>query len=145
MQEKLITSIFIFSATLITAGPAVAVGSSNGEPEETQTNVGDPETGFYSDDGYPKQTDRPAINSDFDPDENCDPKWELKCIPGSQQDCPEGFNNGEMNVCTLIGCPDGYHNISEDEDNICYSNEIDCPNNWILVKNEYGETCKESE
>jgi hypothetical protein len=42
-----------------------------------------------------------------------DLKWELKCIPGSEQKCSDlrGYDNGEMNVCTPIGCPDGYHAI----------------------------------
>jgi hypothetical protein len=38
---------------------------------------------------------RPAINPDFDPDRSClFDVFQLKCIPGSEQDCPEGFGRG---------------------------------------------------
>lgn len=114
------------------------------QQEETQIYVGG-DNAFYREDGYPRDTEnRPAINPDFAPDRSCDLKWELKCIPGSEQKCSDlrGYDNGEMNVCTPIGCPDGYHNIAEDEDNICHSNEIDCPYDWVLVKGAYGEMCK---
>jgi hypothetical protein len=113
--------------------------------EETQIYVGDGESAFYREDGYTKDTEnRPAINPDFAPDRSCDLKWELKCIPGSEQSCLdiEGYNNGEMNVCTPIGCPEGYHDNYEDEDNICHSNEKECPQDLVLVKDEYGDTCK---
>ena len=128
----------------------VAFASSDEEekPEQTQTYVGDEEereSGFYREDGYPRDTkNRPAINPDFAPDRSCDLKWELKCIPGSEQTCLDidGYNNGEMNVCTPIGCPDGYHDNFEWENNICYSNEIDCQDGWILVKGAYGDTCE---
>jgi hypothetical protein len=136
---KLIIAPAILVVLLI---PTISVYASQ---EETQTYVGDGESAFYRDDGYPKDTkNRPAINPDFAPDRSCDLKWELKCIPGSEQKCSDlrGYDNGEMNVCTPIGCPEGYHNIFDWEDNVCYSNEIDCPNDWILVKNAYGETCK---
>ncbi len=102
------------------------------------------ESGFYREDGFPKDTeDRPAINPDFAPDESCDFKWELKCIPGSEQSCfeLEGYNNFEGNVCTPIGCPEGYHDIFDDEDNICHSNEKDCPNNMVLAEKEFGMQC----
>ncbi len=146
----IISSILIFAAILITATPDVAVGSSEEEekPEQTQRYVDDEEereSGFYREDGYPKDTEnRPAINPDFAPDRSCDLKWELKCIPGSEQKCSDlrGYDNSEINVCTPIGCPDGYHNVIEDEDNICHSNEIDCPYDMVLVKDAYGETCK---
>jgi hypothetical protein len=128
------------------------VSASQEKPEQTQIYVNDEEereSGFYREDGYPKDTEnRPAINPDFAPDRSCDLKWELKCIPGTEQGCfgnLRGYNNGEMNVCTPIGCPEGYHDIFDDEDNICHSNEIDCPNDWSLVKDAYGETCKEPE
>ena len=29
-----------------------------------------------------------------------------------------------MNVCGPIGCPEGYHNMFDWEDNVCYSNEM---------------------
>jgi hypothetical protein len=143
--EMIINSIFIFAAILITAGPAVAIGSSDNKPEETQTYVGG-DSAFYREDGHPRDTkNRTAINPDFAPDRSCDLKWELKCIPGSEQQCNDlrGYDNGEMNVCTPIGCPEGYHNNFEWEDNVCYSNEeVDCQDDYILLKGPYGDTCE---
>jgi hypothetical protein len=132
---------------LLTAGPAVAVGSSGEDkPEETQKFVGDPESQFYREDGHPEELDlRPAVNPDFDPVESCDLKWELKCIPGTEQDCPEGYNNFEVNVCTPIGCPEGYHDYFEDEDAACYSNEQECKYDLVLAKDEYGDSCEPAE
>ena len=121
------------------------------KPEQTQIYVNDEEereSGFYREDGYPRDTkNRPSINPDFAPDRSCDLKWELKCIPGSEQKCIDlrGYDNGEMNVCTPIGCPEGYHDVIEDEDNICHSNDEECPYDMVLVKDAYGETCKEPE
>jgi hypothetical protein len=114
------------------------------EPEQTQTYVGG-DSKWYREDGYPRNTEnRPAINPDFAPDRSCDLKWELKCIPGSEQQCSDlrGYDNGEMNVCTPIGCPDGYHGNFEWEDNVCYSNEIDCQDDWVLVEGAYGTSCE---
>jgi hypothetical protein len=130
----IIVMLLIPTTTYVSAGP-----------EETQVRIEGGNELFYREDGYPKDTeDRPAINPDFAPDRSCDLKWELKCIPGSEQKCSDlrGYDNGEMNVCTPIGCPDGYHNIFEDEDNICHSNEIDCPYDLVLVEDAYGQTCE---
>jgi len=141
--------IVVIIATLVL--PTIPVSASEDKPEQTQTYVKgerERESGFYRDDGYPKDTEnRPAINPNFAPDESCDLKWELKCIPGSQQSCRdlEGYNNGEMNVCTPIGCPEGYHDNFEWEDNVCYSNDEGCQNDdYILVEREdedRNDTC----
>ena len=124
------------------------VSASQEKPEQTQIYVNDEEereSGFYREDGFPKDTeDRPAINPDFAPDESCDLKWELKCIPGREQSCfdLEGYNNFEGNVCTPIGCPEGYHDVFDDEDNICHSNEKECPQNgMVLAERKYGDSC----
>jgi hypothetical protein len=133
----------LFVATTVSN---VHISASEEKPEQTQIYVGDGVNGFYRDDGYPIDTElRPAINPDFAPDESCDLKWELKCIPGSEQQCNEieGYNNGEMNVCTPKGCPNGYHDNFEWEDNICYSNEQGCANEgFILIAKERGMTCE---
>jgi len=133
---------------MLVSSTTTYVSASQEKPEQTQIYVEEEiESGFYRDDGFPKDTkDRPAINPDFAPDRSCDLKWELKCIPGTEQKCSDlrGYNNGEMNVCTPIGCPDGYHNNFEWEDNVCYSNEIDCQDDWVLVKGAYGDTCEPS-
>jgi hypothetical protein len=144
-----IKSTVVIGAILVMLLIPITIVPVSANQEETQTYIDGKEgreSGFYRDDGYSKDTkDRPAINPDFAPDRSCDLKWELKCIPGSEQGCfgdLRGYNNGEMNVCTPIGCLEGYHNIFDDEDNICHSNEIDCPNDWPLVKTEYGDTCE---
>jgi hypothetical protein len=144
-----IITVLIALVAVVGIPTTMNVSASQEEPNETQIYVKEErelESGFYRDDGYPRDTEnRPAINPDFAPDRSCDLKWELKCVPGSQQKCSdlEGFDNGEMNVCTPISCPDGYHNLFEWEDNVCYSNEIDCPNNLVLVEGTYGDMCRE--
>lgn len=94
------------------------------------------------------QVDRPPINPDFDPDEDCNIAYELKCIPGSQQSCSdlEGFNNGENNVCTPIACQEGYHSEYDDETGLCYPNEVECPDTMVFIKSgddeyPYGDRC----
>lgn len=140
--------IGVIIATLVLPTISVSASQEEDKPEQTQRYVDgerERESGFYREDGFPKDTeDRPAINPDFAPDRSCDLKWELKCIPGSQQSCLdlEGYNNSELNVCTPIGCLEGYHVVIEDEDNVCQSNEIDCPYDMVLVNDAYGETCK---
>ncbi len=88
--------------------------------------------------------ERPAINPDFAPDEDCNIAYELKCIPGSQQSCfdLEGFNNGDNNVCTPIACQEGYHDEYEDETGLCYPNEVECPDTMVLESGgKYGDSC----
>lgn len=126
------------------------VSASQEKPEQTQTYVEEEkerESGFYREDGFPKDTkDRPAINPDFDPDEDCNISYELKCIPGREQSCFEldGYNNFEVNVCTPKGCPEGYYIMEEDEDGVCYSNSEGCPDyaDFVLVKEPRGSMCK---
>jgi hypothetical protein len=86
------------------------------------------ESGFFNEYGYVILQNRPAINPDFAPDESCDiDLYQLKCIPGSEQDCPEGWQNGEDNICSPSGpCPEGYHGADDDETGQCYSNEEGC-------------------
>jgi hypothetical protein len=59
------------------------------------------ESGFYNENGYVKgQNNRPQINLEFAPDESClFDVFQLKCIPGSQQECPEGFGNNDPETC----------------------------------------------
>ena len=92
-------------------------------------------SGFYDEEGFPKQKERPAINPDFAPDEDCNIEYELKCIPGSQQSCSdlEGFNNGENNVCTPIECQEGYHDVDDDETGLCYPNSEDCSDSYLMT------------
>ena len=91
--------------------------------------------------------DRPAINPDFDPDESCDfNTFQLKCIPGSEQDCPEGFWSNEDYTCHLSGdCPEGYHGVDDDETGQCYPNSEPCPGGfdyptYVFEEGEAGES-----
>jgi hypothetical protein len=96
------------------------------------------ESGFYDERGQPiENSTRAAINPEFDPDEDCNISYELKCIPGSQQNCRdiEGYHNGEDNVCSPIKCQDGYHSVDEVETGLCYPNEGGCQeDNMILIE-----------
>gem|GEM_PF-2832311 len=94
------------------------------------------ESGFFNEDGGVKYTeDRPAINPDFDPDRDCNLAYELKCIPGSQQQCRDldGFHNGEDNVCSPIKCQEGYHEEEDNESGLCYPNEEECPDDYMVL------------
>lgn len=101
------------------------------------------ESGFYDEKGQPIYEGRPAVNPDFDPDEDCNIAYELKCIPGSQQDCPEGFHNGEDDVCSPVGCQEGYHGVDEDETGLCYPNDEGCGDHgpYVLIEGERGDHC----
>ena len=47
----------------------VPVSASQEEPEQTQVRIEEEvESGFYRDDGYPKDAENDAINPDFAPD-----------------------------------------------------------------------------
>lgn len=76
------------------------------------------------------QGNRPAINPEFDPDESClFDVFQLKCVPGSQQECPESFASAEPENCYpkhSEGCPEGYHGTDDDETGQCYPNSEGC-------------------
>ena len=93
---------------------------------------------------------RPPINPDFAPDYSClFDTFQLKCIPGSEQECPEGFGNGDPETCfaeTFINgkwewkCPKGYHNVDDDETGQCYPNEGGCEyDDMVLLTNRPGK------
>lgn len=98
------------------------------------------------------QSQRPSINPDFNPDESClFDVFQLKCIPGSEQDCPKPqFSAGDPQACfpkTLVDgewkwvCPDGYHNEDEDETGQCYPNDEGCINDtYILLTDRPGKS-----
>ena len=66
---------------------------------------------------------RPAINEEFDPDYDClFDTFQLKCIPGSNQECPKGFSVTIPENCVpLIGkngnweCPKDYHSVESSD------------------------------
>ena len=80
--------------------PNVVFASAN-NPQQEFTEE-ERESGFYSEDGYLiLQDNRPAINPDFDPDYSClFDTYQVKCIPGSEQECPEGLGgNNDDETC----------------------------------------------
>lgn len=95
--------------------------------------------------------DRQTINPDFDPDESClFNVFQLKCVPGSQQECPEGFGlNIPDNCVPHIGkngnweCPKDYHSVEADETAQCYPNSKPCPEGTTLVPRGGYDGCAE--
>ena len=84
--------------------------------------------GFSGDDFISSKSQRPTINEDFNPDKSCQfDVFQLKCIPGSEQDChEEGFGNNDADTCFPLDengnadCPDGYGLLDDDETGQCY-------------------------
>jgi hypothetical protein len=90
------------------------------------------QSGFFTEGGFVvhSKSDRPAINEHFNPDRSCMfDAYQLRCIPGADQECPEGFGNNDDSTCFFLhreGCPEGYHSTDNDESGQCYSNEEGC-------------------
>ena len=106
--------------------PNVVFASAN-NPQQDFTEE-EREGGFYSEDGYLLlQDNRPAINPDFAPDYSClFDTYQAKCIPGSEQECPEGLggnNDDETCVPEHDQCPEGYNTEDDDETGQCQPNE----------------------
>jgi hypothetical protein len=90
----------------------------------------------------------------FDPDESClfdveQPKCQL---PEDMDDCPEGFGTNEDRQCFPLDengnwtCPEGYHNMDDDETGQCYSNDEECPPGMIFEEGTGGDdsdSCRE--
>ena len=108
---------------------------------------------YASDDPFRNsQGNRPAINEAFDPDRSCMfDAYQLKCIPGSQQECPDDFGRNEDSTCVYPhseGCPEGYHTTDDDETGQCYDNDEGCNGymtkdgvryNYVLIEGEDGK------
>ena len=76
-----------------------------------------------------KQIEKLIENPFFAPDASCEfDAYQLQCIPGDHQECPEGFGSNEDGTCFVdrIGCPDGYHNAEDDETGQCYPDSEPC-------------------
>jgi hypothetical protein len=128
MQGKPISSIFIgIMVVVLLLVPSTALAGSSD---------------FIEEGGGVKNTEaRPAINPDFAPDDDCSIEHELKCIPGAEQECPEGFNPNEDNICGLDDCLEGYVVADEDESGLCITYEecesgFHADNNYILIKDD---------
>lgn len=133
--------IGIMAATLLIPNTVFTNASLN-EPREELTDE-ERESGLYNEEGYlsAKHT-RPPINPDFDPDESCKfDSFQIRCQPGSEQECPWGPGTNEDGSCVLdIECPDGYNIADDDETGQCIPNEI-CEgyDEYILIEKE-GES-----
>jgi hypothetical protein len=106
--------------------------SSSSSESESESSSSQSKSGFFTERGFVVQpkSDRPAINEDFNPNRSCMfDAYQLRCIPGADQVCPEGFGNNDDSTCFLFhkeGCPEGYHSTDNDETGQCYSNEEGC-------------------
>ena len=70
---------------------------------------------------------QPPINPEFDPDKSC--QFDVsqdKCVPGTEQECPEGFGTNDLGTCFPVDengyaiCPQGYGLLDDYEDGQCY-------------------------
>jgi hypothetical protein len=95
--------------------------SSSSNESESESSSSQRQSGFFTERGFVVQpkSDRPAINEDFNPDRSCMfDAYQLRCIPGADQVCPEGFGNNDDSTCFFFhkkGCPEGYHSTENDE------------------------------
>jgi hypothetical protein len=122
MRSKIKSSVIIGIMTAALLTPTMHVSAS----VSRELNEEEKESGFYDEKGQPiENRTRPAINPEFDPDEDCNISYELKCIPGSEQSCFElkGYHNGEDNVCSPIECQEGYLSVDDLETGLCITPE----------------------
>jgi hypothetical protein len=83
-----------------------------------------------------RQIQELIINPNFAPDHSClFDAYQLHCIPGEDQKCPEGFGGNEDGTCfakTFINgtwdweCPAAYHSEDDDETGQCYPDTEPC-------------------
>lgn len=125
--------------------PNVAFAALN-NPREPFTEM-ERESGLYNEEGYLLDiSKRPAINPDLDVDEDCKfDAYQIKCQPGSEQECPWGPGTNEDYSCVPndIECPVGYNIEDDDESGQCIPNEIcEAYDNMVLIEREgEGDRC----
>jgi hypothetical protein len=75
---------------------------------------------------------------------------QLKCVPGSEHECPEGFSATIPENCVpMIGkngnweCPKDYHSVEVDETAQCYPNSETCPRGATLIPHGEYDRCAE--
>jgi hypothetical protein len=81
------------------------------------------------------------------PDESClFDVYQIKCQPfPNADDCPEDFGMNEDGYCFPLDengvwtCPEGYHNVDDDETGQCYPNEEECEDYEIFEEGKGGE------
>jgi hypothetical protein len=119
------------------SSPSSSASSSSSE-NESESSSSQIQSGFFTELGFVVQpkSDRPAINEDFNPDRSCMfDAYQLRCVPGADQVCPESFGNNDDSTCFFLhkeGCPEGYHSTDNDETGQCYSNEGGC-NAYVTI------------
>jgi hypothetical protein len=120
------------SGTNDNSSSSSASSSSSESKSENESTSSSSQNGFFTERGFVVQpkSDRPTINEDFNPDSSCMfDAYQFRCIPGANQECPEGFGNNDDSTCFFLhkeGCPEGYHSTDNDETGQCYSNEEGC-------------------
>jgi len=92
-------------------------------------------------------------NPFFAPDASClFDAFQLHCIPGDHQECPEGFGGNEDGTCfakTFINgtwkweCPAEYHSVDDDETGQCYPDTEPCYPGQII--NPRSTNCADTE
>lgn len=126
----MVTGVII--AAILAVSPAISVSATTNTYDAFRNLTEEEKEIWFSDFG----DNRPAINPDFAPDQDCNIAYEVKCIPGSQQSCfdLDGFDNGKNNVCSPIECQEGYHMVDDDETGLCYPNsEVDCDDSYVVT------------
>lgn len=102
------------------------------------------ESGFTGDNFKAYHAGRPPINPDFNPDYSClFDVYQVQCIPGSEQECPDNFGNNDDATCFPLDedgdwtCPEDYHGRDDDETGQCYPNDKGCEwEDYILIEEE---------
>jgi hypothetical protein len=69
--------------------------------------------------------------------------YQEKCLPSPiTDDCPESFWTNEDGYCFPVNengnwvCPEGYHDIDDDESGQCYPIEEGCPEGTVMTNDE---------
>ena len=118
MYISTILAALVLTLTVITIGLANSVYSA------TTNDTDDINKPLY------RQIQELRINPHFAPDESSMfDAYQLHCIPGEDQECPEGFGSNEDATCFVSkknGCPDGYHGEDDDETGQCYPDTKPC-------------------
>lgn len=72
--------------------------------------------------------------------------YQIKCLPHPlADDCPENFWTNEDGYRFPVNekgnwvCPEGYHDVDDDESGQCYPNSEDCPSYTTLVPDKDEE------
>jgi hypothetical protein len=130
------TTKIIFIGIMITALMVTNVANASYAITNSTSNIDRP---LY------RQIQDLIENPFFGPDYSClFDVYQLHCIPGKSQECPEGFGTNEDYTCFPLRdeCPEGYHTDHEDETGQCYPDTEPCSPGMIRYPERYGrEAC----